>query len=179
MASTPFKRKLSSISSPSPKRSRNDLDLKWKIELIKQYDSIPKPTQKDLAKSFNVGTSTVSDILKKKEEYLKQFVENAPDKRKRFNSGKFCDLNKLIYKWFVQARAKNVPLSGPIIQEKALNIAEELHISDFKASNGWLDSFKDWYGIGFYRVSGESADVDSEIADKFKERLPEITAKYD
>ena len=50
---------------------------------------------------------------------------------------------------------------------------------DFKASNGWLDSFKDRYGIGFYRVSGESADVDSEIADKFKERLPEITAKYD
>ena len=179
MASTPFKRKLSSVSSPSPKRSRNELDLKRKIELIKQYDSIPKPTQKDLAKSFNVGTSTVSDILKKKEEYLKQFGENAPDKRNRFNSGKFGDLNELIYKWFVQARAKNVPLSGPIIQEKALNIAEELHISDFKASNGWLDSFKDRYGIGFYRVSGESADVDSEIADKFKERLPEITAKYD
>ena len=67
MASTPFKRKLSSASSPSPKRSRNELDLKRKIELIKQYDSIPKPTQKDLAKSFNVGTLTVSDILKKKE----------------------------------------------------------------------------------------------------------------
>ena len=127
MASTPFKRKLSSVFSPSPKRSRNELDLKRKIELIKQYDSLPKPTQKDLAKSFNVGTSTVSDILKKKGEYLKQFGENAPDKRKRFNSGKCGDLNELIYKWFVQARAKNVPLSGPIIQEKALNIAEELH----------------------------------------------------
>ena len=115
MASTPFKRKLSSVSSPSPKEVVMNWIWKRKIELIKQYYSIPKPTQKDLAKSFNVGTSTISDILKIKEEYLKQFGENGPDKRKRFNSRKFGDLNELIFKWFVQARAKNVPLSGPII----------------------------------------------------------------
>ena len=87
--------------------------------------------------------SAVSQIWKKNIQKLnawdlslKQFGENATDKRKRFNSGKFGDLNELIYNYFVQTRAKNVPLSGPIIQEKTLNIAEELNISDFKASNG-------------------------------------------
>jgi hypothetical protein len=37
---------------------------------------------------------------------------------------------------FRQARDKAIPLSGPILQSKALEFASQLDIADFKASNG-------------------------------------------
>ena len=45
-------------------------------------------------------------------------------------------------------RALNLPISGPLIQEKALSVAEKLGIANFKASNGWLDRFKTSHNIG-------------------------------
>ena len=40
------------------------------------------------------------------------------------------------------ARGKKVPISGPLIREKALYFAESLEHKDFIASVGWLDRFK-------------------------------------
>ena len=34
---------------------------------------------------------------------------------------------------------RNVPIGGHIIREKALDFAKELNITDFHASEGWLD----------------------------------------
>ena len=35
-----------------------------------------------------------------------------------------------------------MPLTGGLLQEKARQIANELNISDFSASNGWLYKFQ-------------------------------------
>ncbi|XP_033729505.1 major centromere autoantigen B-like, partial [Pecten maximus] len=81
--------------------------------------------------------------------------------RRRFNSGsKYGDLNELTLKWFSPARARNLPISGPLLQEKAMRFASDLGLTDYKASSGWLTSFKERNSIGFYKVSGESGDVD-------------------
>ena len=68
MEGTPKKRKIdevnvSNLSTPSPKRSRKELSLKVKYELIVASEKNPKPTQKDLAVQFGIGKTTVSDIL--------------------------------------------------------------------------------------------------------------------
>ena len=66
MSGTPVKRKfLSSAATPSPKRIRRELNLEQKVELIRLSEKFPKPTQKDFSAKYGVGTSTVSDILKK------------------------------------------------------------------------------------------------------------------
>jgi len=49
-------------------------------------------------------------------------------------------INNEIWDWFVAVRAKNIPVSGPIIQEKAREIAVRHGNHSFKASNGWLSS---------------------------------------
>ncbi|GBN15322.1 hypothetical protein AVEN_246412-1 [Araneus ventricosus] len=42
-------------------------------------------------------------------------------------------------KWFRSARAKNIPVSGVLLQEKAREVGESLELETFKASNGWLE----------------------------------------
>ena len=54
-------------------------------------------------------------------------------------------INELMFLFFSQAKAKNLPLSGPILQSKALVFAEKLGIQEFRASNGWLTSWKQIY----------------------------------
>ena len=56
-------------------------------------------------------------------------------------------LNKLMFSLFSQARAKNIPVSGPILQSKALQFTDQLDKEDFQASNGWLTSWKKRYNI--------------------------------
>ena len=62
---------------PQAKHRRIELYLKTKIDFIQAAKSVPKLYQKQLAEKFGISTSTVSDILKKKEEYefLKKFTK--------------------------------------------------------------------------------------------------------
>ena len=49
-------------------------------------------------------------------------------------SGASCLLlDELTWRWFQCVRAKNTPISGPLIQEQARVYAEQLHKQDFKA----------------------------------------------
>ncbi|CAG2249892.1 unnamed protein product [Mytilus edulis] len=160
---TPKKRKKdfdNNLNTRSPKRSRKELTLKLKYDLITEYEKTPKPTQKDLALQFGIGKTTVSDILKRSGEYKTIYEDNTTSARNRHDTGsKYGELNDLVFQWFKQARAKNIPLSGPIIQEKALELAETLDLTDFKASNG-------------------CADVDQSVVDDFKSKLENIVGDY-
>ncbi|CAG2205244.1 unnamed protein product [Mytilus edulis] len=161
------------------KRQRVELSLSDKVKLIKDHDSVPKPSQRELAEKYKVGKSTVGDILRKKDTYLQQFELNANSSKQRFNTNcKFFDINDIVWKWFNTARAKGIPISGPIIQEKALQIADELTIPDFKASNGWLDRWKSRYSVHAFKVNGESASVDTTTVEEYRTRLPDITKGY-
>ena len=95
------------MNRPSPKRSRKELSLKLKYELIVESEKNPRPTQKDFAVQFEIGKTTVSDILKRKEVYTRTYEENTTSKRKRHDTGnKYGELNEFVYQWFKQARAK-------------------------------------------------------------------------
>jgi hypothetical protein len=168
------------MSKPPSKRRRVELTLQDKINLIKESESFPKPFQKSLSEKFGVGKTTVSDVLKRKSEYLANFESNENVQKFRFgNKIKHDNLNDLMWDWFRQARDKAIPLSGPILQRKALEFASQLDIADFKASNGWLEQFKARHAIKAFTVSGESAGVDLQTADDFRSRIPEICSDFE
>ena len=80
-----------------------------------------------VASEMGVGKTQVADLLKRKREILSDIENNAPGdrKRKRIKSGNE-DINDLIWKWFQDAVARKINVTGPMIQEKALQFAKKL-----------------------------------------------------
>jgi len=67
------------------------------------------------------------------------------------DNGKVID--ERIYKWFANARCRNIPIFGPILQTKALQVATSIGLNDFRASNGWLEVFRKRHYIQFRLLS--------------------------
>lgn len=133
-----------------------------------------------LGEKYGIGKSTVSDILKKKVTFMEQWENNSSASKFRFNNScKYDNLNDMVWEWFCKARGKNIPISGVLIQEKAMEFSKEIGLSEFKASNGWLDRWKTRHSVKGFKVCGESGGVSSETVEDYKQRLPEILQEYD
>ena len=51
------------------------------------------------------------------------------------------EVNNIMLEFFTKCRAQNIPVAGPMLQAKAVEIASRLQIEKFSASNGWLEAF--------------------------------------
>ena len=78
------------------------------------------------------------------------------------------EVNNIMLEFFITCRAQNIPVTGPMLQAKATEIASSLQIENFSASNGWLEAFRCRNNINFRALCGESASVDKEAADDWK-----------
>ncbi|CAF2087064.1 unnamed protein product [Rotaria magnacalcarata] len=114
--------------------SQNDLDLEQKMNLIK--DSERGLSYRELRNKFQVSIGAVSNILKRKNEYITDYETNLNKRVKRkVNNDSSQTINDSVYEWFVARRAKKIPVSGPITQAYARKIAEEMgDSSGFKAT---------------------------------------------
>ena len=45
-------------------------------------------------------------------------------------------------KHWAENKSENVPITGPMLKEKALEFAGGLNIEGFQASEGWLEKWK-------------------------------------
>ena len=77
------------------------------------------------------------------------------------------------------AREALIPISGPITQEEALQIALKLNVLGFTASNGWLEKWKTRHNVRQFSVAGEDGEVNAETIESWAERLPEIVKGYE
>ena len=121
--------------------TRIDSPLGKKVELIK--DSERCLSQRDLATKYKISKGAVFNILKRKHEYLNDYESNQSNGvRRKIKNDYGKRIDDETYEWFVAQRAKNLPISGPILQEKARQIATKLGEKIvFTASNGWLEKF--------------------------------------
>ena len=70
-------------------------------------------------------------------------------------------------------------MTGAIIQDCGRSFTKELDISDFKASNGWLDKFLKRNNIVSKMMSGERGDVSTDSVEDWKKRLPSFCEGYE
>lgn len=169
----------STKSKKQETKKRRVLTLEEKYKLVKAIFNGEKHTV--VAKRFDppLSQSTISTIMKKKDDINSAFDGGLyKDKQKKMKQSTFPDLNKALSEWFHKVRARNIPVSGPLLQEKAQYFAEQLGHENFKASNGFLGKFKERHGITGQAVCGEEKNIDPGIVETWSERLPDICRGY-
>ena len=85
----------------------------------------------------------------------------------------------MLFTWYQQARASNIPIGGTTLREKAKITAAQLNIDNFRASNGWVSRFKDRHGLVYKKLAGESAEVSADSTDAWLESLPSLLGGYE
>ena len=164
------------MATASPKRKL--LTLEQKVDAIKLLDS-GKAAYK-IAEQYGVGKTQIQNLRKRKREILEDFENNVPSstKRRRHITGNE-EVNRLCLEFFKDAVGRRIIIIGPILKEKALQFAAGLGNTNFKGSNGWLDSFTKRNGISFGTQSGERGDVDTETVTEWKKKLPTVIEGYE
>ncbi|KAL4143301.1 hypothetical protein QTP88_005648 [Uroleucon formosanum] len=105
---------------------------------IKIIDEVKKGVKrkKDITSEFGIPTSTLSTILKDKDKTLKAVEETSCLSRwKIFKTSSFPEIKHAMTEWMKRVRDYNLPISGPLIQEKAAKFAKNLGLT-FRASQG-------------------------------------------
>ena len=160
------------------KRKRNDLCLSEKIKVVEMLD-VDKMSQTEIVKKLEISQSQVSRIAKNKDEILKKWQMNDNPDRKRARTGKDSDVEAALKTWFTSSRGRDVPLSGPVLQEKAKDLAAKLNKPDFKPTTGWFCRWKERNAIVYKQIHGEKKDADEPAADRWvADVLPELLKNY-
>lgn len=150
-------------SAVAPKRKRKQFSLQEKVSILRDIDAGKK--QVDISKDLGVAPSTIATILKDRAKIteLHRGSQLAPS-RKRLRLGNFQVVDQAVLTWFKDARLQDVPVSGPLLQEKAREFAAVLEVTGFEASAGWLYRFRQRNGITWQTASGEGKAADAEGA---------------
>ena len=162
------------------KRSRNDIDLKTKYEILKLLDQGWK--QRELASKYEVNESTICRLKKNKDNVTEQYELgrfSISTKRKRTIDLELVDTALL--EWF-QANAAQPGLVGTILLEKAIQFAKLLGFSEEfrnRIDISWINRFKARHSIIAKRIHGESASASLDQVSLWKETiLPGIIQKF-
>ncbi|XP_006882444.1 PREDICTED: tigger transposable element-derived protein 6-like [Elephantulus edwardii] len=158
------------------KRVRN-LSLQEKFDVVKMITE-EKKTVKEAVVKFKCGKTQIYTIMKEKEKIIEKYMSSTNVNVKKERDGNYAEINRSVFEWFLQASARNIPISGPILQAKAKEMAKFLKVDGFSASNGWLQSFKKKHGITSSVACEQSNEFEKDIQSWFT-KLKEIIRGYD
>ena len=161
------------------RRERKQFSFELKYRILQELGRGRKKS--DVAKQFGISLSTLSTFIKdapRVESGITSATFNPV--RKRLRTAKHEDIDDAVYIWFQDVRSKNIPISGPLLREKAVEYSRALGHDDFQASVGWLNRFRDRYGIRAKVLCGESGDAPTAQANEWKEAgIKDIISEYD
>lgn len=133
-------------TTASSTTKRKVLSLKVKCAILDEVRQKIKKT--DIARKYGIAQSPLATIIKnasKIDAVLDDDVGSG--ERKQIRAATYGDVEVTLYKWFVDARAKNVLLNGLILLVQAKRLGFALGHENFNPGNGWLQRFKDRHGI--------------------------------
>ncbi|XP_037806580.1 jerky protein homolog-like [Lucilia sericata] len=159
-----------------PKRKR--LLLKDKLKIIEEHEK--GDCLVDLSFKYGLPKSSLCTIIKSKTKLLKDMEKtNFGSKHRRaMKEGEIPKMETELFKWFQDKRKMNVPISGPVLQTKALEIHKKFYSGQFNASHGWFSRFKKRYGIRLMKESGEKLSSKAELVEPFLLHFKDLLAQH-
>lgn len=163
------------------KRKHVVVTIEKRMEALSKIDK--GESLKNIAAEFGVGTSTVSDWKKNRnriEDFcFKMISKDSLDNRCKAKKAKLETLDDALFVWFCAERERGLPISGPVIQQKALSLNQKLPNGDpsFTASQGWLDRWKKRHGVRQLTITGESLSGDVRGAEQFRKEFDDFIKK--
>lgn len=160
------------------KRKKVVLSIEQKLNAVKRLEA--GESGKKIALELGVGSSTVSDWKKNRVQLetwcSEQATENCSKLRKTMKKDSHCKISEALFLWHETMRGKGVPISGPLLQEKALQLKTRIEgeNSDFTACNSWINRWKIRYGIRQISIAGESMSANKDAVDEFKKTFHQM-----
>ena len=174
---------MASPATPNSK-SRNVLTVEQRIEALRIYETTGKSARK-IAIQMGCGKTQIQKIIENQETWKSNYASGKFGGQRRYLKPRrslYAQLNQEVFDWFCTQRAKDFPITGTLVKEKAtlLTLSKDGEIYDnFTASNGWLDSWRKQFNIKSLALSGDSNSVDPAVVEDWSARLPTVTAGYE
>jgi hypothetical protein len=133
-------------------------------------------------KEFNLlklpGQSTISDILKRKNQFTDMSQGELQLKRRR--TVQHPQLDEALANWVLQCEHNGVRLTGHLICIKAKKFATDLEISEDlpNFSQVWLEKFQQRHGFRSIQAHGESGSADNAAIELALPQILKTTDKY-
>lgn len=131
-----------------------------------------------VAKTFQIGVTTVKDIVKRKDAIMTAISmdHHSGTKRKVVRLGRKPDVEEMLYMYLVEKTGEGEMVSNKELLEQASVYNKEIYNEDWTPSSGWLKKFKNRYCIGTKTVYENSMDVCDEetISDEEIEENDEL-----
>lgn len=157
------------------KRKRVVLSIEQKLEIVQKSEN--GTNVKTLVKEYNVGDSTVRDIIKNGPKFIEFSDVNDGGKsnmssRKTMKTSTYDDLDKAMLMWFSQQKARGTVVSDAASVAKAKHFFDALKLKgDFNASSGWLRRFKHRHGIDQMPIKDEKLTFTDSAADECSDQF--------
>ena len=145
------------------------LNMKDKCDILRKLEN-EDMSIKQLAQEYNVNRTTIHRIKVKKEQ-IEEFTlkhHGSLKIRKRIKVVKVPNIDKALYLWFLNQRSKKNIVTNEILRMKALEFHKTLDVEvPFEASSGFIEKFKNRYGIRLLRIFGERISANDSDVPKF------------
>lgn len=169
------------------KRERTAINVDIKKEICEYMLANTNIKHADVALFFNtkyeldIDRSTITKIWQSREKWLTALSNSKTLHIFRCRSVQFPELDKALQIWTSQAVAAGVPLTDAILQQKGLELAQMLNISEeqLKFTNGWVYRFKKRNGLQKIKFSGEANSAPLATLSEERLKLRNLLAAYD
>lgn len=159
-------------------KKRTILIAAQKREICETKEKEPNLSNVALAQKYNIGKSTVTDILNEKERWLA--ISGDQGKIKKFRGPKWPQLENALSLWVDNALNTKQDIDGNILKTKADFFARRFSIEDFHQSEGWLTGFKKRHGLRQFQKQGEALSAPSaESIENDRIALQQFLKHYD
>ena len=106
--------------------------------------------------------------MSKKDYYLSAYKDkSASPLRKTLKATKYTNIDNGLTNFITYCYQSGLMVSDKLLKENALEIAKVANIVDFKASNGYLEKYKQRNKIMFTTIHGEESSVDVNVVERW------------